>query len=236
MVSRKLMTISAEIFDNRTLASQAAANHVATAIVEQLANSRQASIVVGGGSSPEECFAILANTDIDWRRVHILPSDERCVPREHEASNAGMIQRLLVANRAAEANLLALYNHELSAEEQCSDVEKCLTSMIRPFAISLLGMGADGHFASLFADAQQITEGLDPDSDRNCMLVRTAASKHLRVSLTLNALINSNEILLLFFGDTKRDVYEQAKRPDSAYPLSKLLLQQRTPVRTIWAA
>ena len=229
------MSITEEFFDDRPLASQAAARHVAAAISRQLADSPQAAIIVSGGSTPAECFKILADNDLGWNRVRIVPSDERCVHAEHDASNAGMIQRLLVTNRATDASLLTLYNQKLSAEEQCSDIEKSLASIVRPFAIALLGTGADGHFASLFADAEQITEGLDPDSDCNCVLVGTSASPYLRVSLTMRALLNSNEILLLFFGDTKREVYEQAKRPDSTYPVSKLLLQRRTPVRAIWA-
>ncbi len=229
------MTIVEEFFANRALASEASAHHMVAAIKRRLAASPQATLIVGGGSTPKACFKILADTDLKWNRVHILPSDERCVPVDHDASNEGMIRRLLVTNYAAEANLLNMFDEDLLPTDQCSVIEERMESIARPFAVSLLGIGEDGHFASLFPDSCRIDDGLNPDNKRNCMLVRTSASPHLRVSLTMSALLDSDEILLLFFGDTKREVYEQAKLPDSDYPLSKLLNQKRTPVRTIWA-
>jgi 6-phosphogluconolactonase len=229
------MTIIEEFFDSRTLASRASARYVAAAIRQRLEESPKAALIVSGGSTPAECFRILADTDLKWDRVQILPSDERCVHANHDASNEGMIRRLLVTNCAAEANLVTMYNEELLPEDQCSFFEEKLESISQPFAISLLGMGADGHFASLFPDSDEIDEGLNPNSDRDCMLVRTSACSHPRISLTMATLLDSTEILLLFFGAAKREIYEQAKHHDSAYPLSRLLHQQRTPVRTIWA-
>jgi 6-phosphogluconolactonase len=229
------MAISEEFFAGRSQASQSSARHVAEALNRQLADSPLAALIVSGGTTPEECFNILANTELDWDRVTILPSDERCVYAEHDASNEGMIRRLLVTNDAAKANLISMFDEQLLADEQCIAIEKTLKSVPRPFSISLLGMGTDGHFASLFPDAKGIDEGLNPHSNKNCMLVRTTACLHPRISLTMPALLNSSEILLLFFGDDKREVYEQAKLPGSEYPVSRLLQQQRTPVRTIWA-
>lgn len=229
------MMIFEEFFSSRALASRAAARHIIEALGRRLANSPRASLIVSGGSTPEDCFKILADTELDWHRVDILPSDERCVYAKHDASNEGMIRRLLITNCAADANLMPMFDEELMAEDQCFANEKNLESVPRPFAISLLGMGADGHFASLFPDTEGLAEGLNPNSSRYCMLVNTAASQHPRISLTMPALLDSTEILLLFFGDTKREVYEQAKQPGSVYPLSKLLQQQQTPVRAIWA-
>jgi 6-phosphogluconolactonase len=104
-----------------------------------------------------------------------------------------------------------------------------------PFACSMLGMGEDGHFASLFPDADNLAAGLDIDGDKICIAVSTAASAQPRWSLTLAALSHSDEIALLFFGDAKRKVYEQAKQPNTDYPVSKLLLQKRAPVHVFWA-
>lgn len=229
------MQITEEFFDNRTQASQACARRVAATLKRRLGNIPRDALIVGGGSTPEECFKLLADTDLDWRRVDILPSDERCVPTEHDASNEGMIRRLLITSKAANASLLPLFDEDLPADELCLSVEKRLESIMRPFSTSLLGMGEDGHFASLFPDAEELSDGLDQNNDSNCMLVRTSASLHARISLTLPLLLDCSEVLLLFFGENKRDVYEQAKRRDSEYPVSKLLQQQRTPIRAIWA-
>ncbi len=229
------MSLTEEFFDNQSLASAAAAERVADALKKRLVDQPQASLVVTGGSTPENCYQLLANTALPWDRVHIVLSDERCVPVDHEASNEGMIRRVLMTERAASANLVSIYAKELAPDDQCDAIAEKLNSMPTPFSLSLLGLGEDGHFASLFSDFDRLNEGLDPDSDHRCMLLRTAASRHPRITLTMSTLSRSNEILLLFFGATKRETYERAKLPDCDYPVSRLLQQQRTPVHTIWA-
>jgi 6-phosphogluconolactonase len=99
----------------------------------------------------------------------------------------------------------------------------------------LLGMGEDGHFASLFPDADNLQEGLDVDSPQLCIPVHTAASPHPRASLTLSALSRADEIILLIFGDAKRDVYEAASKSTNGSPVSHLLRQKRAPVHVYWA-
>jgi len=99
----------------------------------------------------------------------------------------------------------------------------------------LIGIGTDGHFASLFPDAEQLELGLNVDSGRLYLPVTTAASPHPRISMTLAGISRSDEIALLFFGEEKLEVYEQAKASADAYPLSRLLRQKRAPVRLFWA-
>ena len=96
-------------------------------------------------------------------------------------------------------------------------------------------MGADGHFASLFPDARNLATGLDLESEKLCLPVKTQASPHMRISLTLAALSRSDSIVLLFFGEDKRAVYEAAQISHDQYPVSRLLLQKRAPVHTFWA-
>ena len=96
-------------------------------------------------------------------------------------------------------------------------------------------MGADGHFASLFPDAENLAEGLDADGSSLCIPVSTDASPHPRISLTLAALSRSDEIVLLFFGDDKLAVYKEAKKQTNGYPVSRLLRQKRAPVHVYWA-
>ena len=96
-------------------------------------------------------------------------------------------------------------------------------------------MGTDGHFASLFPDAENLAEGLDLESRTLCLPVKTAASPHARISLTLAALSRSDEIVLLFFGDEKRVIYDKAKAGNARYPVTRLLRQKRAPVYVYWA-
>ncbi len=123
----------------------------------------------------------------------------------------------------------------MSVEERCHELDKDIRSVPFPFACSMLGMGADGHFASLFPDADNLATGLDLESTTLCLPIETQASPYSRVSLTLAALSRSDEIVLLFFGEDKRAVYEDARNCNDQFPVSRLLLQTRAPVHTYWA-
>ena len=96
-------------------------------------------------------------------------------------------------------------------------------------------MGEDGHFASLFPDAENLADGLDVEGEQLCIPVTTEASPHPRVSLTLAALARSDAIVLLMFGENKLKVYEQAKQKGSKLPVAALLKQKKAPVHIYWA-
>ena len=227
--------VTEEFFDDRKLASQAAAERISSAIATSLDDAPETSIIVTGGSSPEHCYELLANTALPWGRVNILLSDDRCVPVDHEASNEGLIRRLLLTRHATNAKLLQIYNEELPPDEQCSTLSEQLDSLPLPFSISLLGMGADGHIASLFPDFAELEKGLDLCGEDRCLAVKTTASPFPRISLTMATLVQSRETLLLFFGDDKREVYERAKLVGGDYPVGRLLHQEQTPVHVFWA-
>ena len=222
-------------FENREAASVAAANRITDALRRRLDAQKAASLVVSGGTSPVMCFAELSTQNIDWQRVGILPSDDRCVPADHEDSNERLIRENLLVGKAAAADMLPYNTAGMSVEERCHELNRDIRFVPFPFACSLLGMGADGHFASLFPDADNLAEGLDLESSTLCLPVKTQASPHLRVSLTLSALSRSDEIVLLFFGEDKRAVYEDAMNGNDQFPVTRLLMQKRAPVHTYWA-
>jgi len=222
-------------FETQEEASIAAAHRIGAALMNRLSKQRNASLVVSGGTSPRRCLAELAHADMDWDRVHVLLSDERWVPADDNSSNEKLVRETLLVNGAASARLQPVYSDDEDVKKRCIALDATIRTLPFPFACSLLGMGADGHFASLFPDADNLDEGLDTDSDKLCIAVTTAASPHPRISLTLAALSRSDEIVLLFFGDEKRDVYERAKQDKNGFPVSRLLLQKRAPVRVYWA-
>jgi 6-phosphogluconolactonase len=222
-------------FDSREEASAAAAERIAEALTRRLENQKAASLVVSGGTSPVQCFEALAHKDIDWSRVGIIPSDDRWVPSEHDDSNERLVRNKLLVNGAASADLLPFFASEVSVEERAAALDQEIRFAPFPFACSLLGMGTDGHFASLFPDAENLAEGLDLESRTLCLPVKTAASPHARISLTLAALSRSDEIVLLFFGDEKRIIYDKAKAGNARYPVTRLLRQKRAPVFVYWA-
>ena len=220
-------------FETRLEASIAAANRMAELVAKRLDNNGDASIIVSGGTSPQQCMAALANAPLDWPRVQVLLSDERWVPADHEDSNEKLVRETLLVGPAAAAQFLPVYAAGVSPEDRCDELQDPLP--VLPFSCSLIGIGTDGHFASLFPDAEQLKSGLDVESGRLYVPITTAASPHPRISMTLAGISRSDEVALLFFGDEKLDVYKQAKASATAYPLSRLLRQKRAPVRLFWA-
>ncbi len=221
--------------DSRDEASIAAAERIGRNLSTRLEHHTAASLIVSGGTTPQRCFEVLSEMDIDWPRVHVLLSDERWVPASDDSSNERLVRESLLQERAAEATLWPVYDGESEIQKRCERFDQTLHTLPRPFASALLGMGEDGHFASLFPDADNLDQGLDVDGAHMCLPISTAASPYPRVSLTLAAISRSDEVVLLIFGDAKREVYERARASGNTYPVARLLKQKRAPVRVFWA-
>jgi 6-phosphogluconolactonase len=222
-------------FDTREDASVAAAKRLVGNLSKRLEHQPAASLVVSGGTTPTRCFRELAGTDIDWSRVHVLLSDERWVPSTDDSSNEKLVRETLLREHASAAKLWPTYDGDVDILGRCEAMDEIIRTLPIPFASALLGMGEDGHFASLFPDADNLEQGLGVDSDHLCIPVKTAASPHPRISLTLSAISRSDEVILLIFGDKKREVLEQAKASGNTYPIAHLIKQKRAPVRVFWA-
>ena len=222
-------------FESREAASIAAAEAIAALLERRLDAHEKASLVVSGGTTPSRCFAELADLELDWDNVHVVLSDERWVPADSDDSNEKLVRETLLTGRAAGASLLPVYREDTDPAARSEEIDQAIRLLPFPFACALLGMGEDGHFASLFPDAGNLEAGLDPDNTTLCLPVSTAASPHPRISLTLSALSRSDEIILLVFGAAKRAVLESATSLQSELPVARLLLQKRAPVNVYWA-
>jgi 6-phosphogluconolactonase len=221
------------IFDSREEASAAAAQRMAELCREQLAQFDCASLVVSGGTTPGRCFELLSTELLDWSNVTVLLSDERWVPPDHADSNEKLLRDTLLTGAARDAKLISVYQEDLTVDEGCDALQS--QSPAEVFACSLLGMGTDGHFASLFPGSDDTAAGLNPENTRLYIPVSTAASPHPRVSMTLAALSGSEEIILLIFGEEKRAVYERAVAGDTALPIFHLLQLLTPRVCLYWA-
>lgn len=222
-------------FETREEASRAAAQAIAALVMRRLDGQYKASVVVSGGTTPERCFAELAKMELDWEHVSIVLSDERWVPPDGDDSNERLVRETLLKGRAADAYLLPFYKEDSNPEARSDEINQQIRNLPFPFACALIGMGEDGHFASLFPDADNLEDGLDTESLHLSIPVTTGSSPHARISLTLSALSRSDEIILLLFGDKKLEVLEAAKQIDSDLPIARLLLQKRAPVNVYWA-
>ncbi len=223
------------LYSTREDACQAVARRIGDALAADLDDNGEAAIVVSGGSTPGPVFRQLAERKLPWERVTVTLSDERWVKADHADSNEKMLRATLLQKAAAAAHVMSLFQDGLTAAAASPDLARLFGELPLPFSSVMLGMGEDGHFASLFPDYAGLQAALDADGDDKFVAVQTAASPHPRISMTMSALLQSREIILLFFGDKKRKVYEQAKAGEGALPVAHLIAQSRVPVRLVWA-
>lgn len=224
-------------FENRSAASAAAAQILAELIGEALAAnpSAEASLVVSGGSTPGPCFDLLSEQALDWSRVTVIPSDERWVPADNPDSNERLIKKRLLQGLADQGKVLSFFRAGLDASQAPRVIEQDLEKLAQPFSAVLLGMGEDGHFASLFPDFDELQKALDPQGEMACTMVQTTGSPHLRISLTLSALLHCMHTVLLIFGEAKRNVFDTARTGGTSYPIEALLHETLKPLTVIWA-
>jgi len=210
-------------FESRQEASRALADEIASTLAKALDQRQEATLVVSGGTSPVTFFHNLRDRELAWDQMTIIPSDERNVPAGHADRNDAMIQRELMQGAASSAHLRRLLPR--SVADRIPQV----------FDGVVLGMGEDGHTASLFPDSTTIEADLD--STELTVHVFVPRLEAERTSLTPVALLNSRRIDLLFFGEAKRSVFEKARLPGpiSTFPVRAVLHQDRVPVRVFWA-
>jgi 6-phosphogluconolactonase len=196
-------------------------------------NSRShATLAVSGGRTPEKIFPSLAQEVLDWDRVVITLADERWVPPDHADSNEALTRKLLMKGPASVARFVGLKTHHGDPFEGLDGCARRLDTLNWPLDVVFLGMGEDGHIASLFPGRSDWT-----DAPGKVMGVVGSQGRHPRMSLTPAALLNSNHIIVVINGAEKRAAFDAAMEPGpiSDYPIRLLLHQKQVPV-TIYAA
>lgn len=216
--------------------------HCLSVLGDAISDLGRASFLLSGGSTPQVLYEALSESELDWANVDLALVDERWVANDHAASNEAMIRRSLLVNKAASARVIAMKNSHDTAQAGHQRCEAAYASLKQPYDFCLLGMGSDGHFASLFPYAQGLAAGLDLDNNALCVAIsarQTAVTGNCteRMSLTLSAILRAQHIVLLISGDAKRKFYERAKLSldPKAMPVSALLKQDKTPVTVYWA-
>lgn len=212
-------------FSNRESLASALADEIAADLARGIAERGRSSLVVSGGSTPLPLFRQLRQRTVDWSAVEITLADERWVAADHPDSNEGLVRAELLQGAASVATFVPLKNSAATPREGQVACRAALAEIVSPFDVVILGMGSDGHTASLFPAADELDEGLDRSRTEACLAVRPPNAPHLRMSLTLHSLLNSRRQILHITGGDKLRVYQRAlgEGPTRELPIRGLL-------------
>ncbi len=206
--------------------AEALAGSVCHALDLAIQDRGHAVLAVSGGRSPVPMFERLRYRPLRWDAVTITLVDERAVPPGHEDSNARLVQEHLLRDAAAAASFVPLIGDAVEASEPARAVQR-LNAAFRQPDVAVLGMGEDGHTASLFADAPELGEAVNGDTP--CYVVtRPGSAPHARVTLNLAALLAAERVFLAFAGAAKAQVFERAlQEPGPALPVGLVASRHR---------
>jgi 6-phosphogluconolactonase len=196
-----------------------------------------ASLVVSGGRTPTNLFRLLGVEAIDWSRVWVTLADERWVDTADSHSNERLIRESLLTGAAANAHFVSLKNPSVAVEQGLEWSWRALTRIVRPLDVVLLGMGDDGHTASLFPASPGLATALDTSAAPACVAMRAPSAPHGRISLNLSALLDARRLVLHIVGAEKWQVYLKAREPGpvTEFPVRGILHQQQVPVDVFWS-
>jgi len=222
---------------NTTALMEALANEIVASLQEGLARGRGASLVVPGGHTPVTLLDRLSNAELDWQSVWVTLTDERWVETNSSASNEHLVREHLLRNAAAQAQFVGMKTPDADPQSAAASCWSTLAEMPRPFDYVLLGMGDDGHVASLFPDSPGLTTALDLGQPPGCAGMTAPVAPRTRMTLNLRALLDSRRIGVLIAGQSKWATYERARArgPAVDMPIRALLAQQNVPVTVWWA-
>lgn len=210
---------------------------VADNLIVAIDKRGSATLVVSGGSTPLPFFKALAGTQLDWDKVTILLADERWVPADHPDSNERFVKEHLMIGNAAVARFVGLKNSAATPEDGWSESDSAMAAIERPFDVVVLGMGGDGHTASLFPGAEGLHQAIAQDCDRLTWPMNPATVGQPRMSLTLNCLLSTRYLYLHMTGDDKKSIFQQAAtaEPD-VYPIAAVIKSAASRLRVFWAS
>lgn len=197
-----------KIYSDGNAVAQAACERILTAAEKAIAESGAFKIVLAGGTTPEATYRELSKQESDWANWHVYIGDERCLPTDDAERNSVMAARSLTQHVAIPAEQVYIIDAEQGAEVAAKSYATIVSAAL-PFDMVLLGMGEDGHTASLFPghehNQSELTHAVHnapkPPSDR--------------ISLSASALANTNELLMLITGTGKQQPLAQWRAGES---------------------
>ncbi|WP_439107634.1 6-phosphogluconolactonase [Congregibacter sp.] len=212
------------------------ADDVAGWLSEAIEARGKASLVLSGGSTPKGFFQVMAGKELDWSKVTVSLADDRWVPPTHEDSNDRLVQENLLQGPASAAHFIPLVNEDEHPRSAVKAISGDLADL-GTVDIMILGMGGDGHFASLFPDSDTLEAGLDLHSGNTLTAVDPPVAPHARMSMTLPRLFDSRHLLLHLVGSDKRAVLNEAvaEKDATRLPIAAVMASESPTPQVYWA-
>lgn len=222
-------------FSSTSVLDAELAQFVAARLSDALAARGTASLAVSGGRTPAGFLRALAVQPLDWSHIYVTLADERWVAPDHADSNARLIREILLAGPASAAYFLPLFNDAESSARGQAITENQLTALHWPLDVVVLGMGDDGHTASLFPQAPELAEACTTTA--RCVAITPVTAPHERISLTLSALAAARCLIVHITGQNKRDLLDAALSsiPKPHLPIRRVLDATRSTCHLFWA-
>ena len=224
-------------FESCEQLNEALAEKGSCVLAATIALKGKASIAVSGGSTPIGFFSVLSKKDIDWKNVIITLADERWVDIKNDASNTRLVHENLLQNKADVAQFFHLQQDKSLCQEASINVNLAANNDLLPLDVLVLGMGEDGHTASLFPCSKQIEQGLDIKNKHDLMMVEPTTASHQRITFSFAALQRSKNVFLHICGRSKKTVLNKALNGDNKFdmPIRAFLQDSAIDMQVYWA-
>ncbi|WP_228276663.1 6-phosphogluconolactonase [Marinobacter sp. JSM 1782161] len=203
-------TVEPALGENPDAVAAELADRVAERLEGALAGRDRASLALSGGSTPKPFFEKLRDKPLDWSRVDVTLVDERWVTPDSPDSNEKLLREHFLQGAASAARFVPMKQKHESANAGQPLAEEALADIAWPLDVLILGMGNDGHTASLFPDAPEIDRALDPSQPYRCMALHPVSQPQARLSLTRTILEQASWTALHLKGEDKLETLKVA--------------------------
>ncbi|MBY0356228.1 MAG: 6-phosphogluconolactonase [Rickettsiales bacterium] len=223
-------------FADRTAFANAIAAQVAQDVTADIARRGVATLVVSGGTTPGEFFKALHAYDLPWDKIHISLADDRWLPITHPDSSEKLVRETLLHPQSP---FIGLINEAATPQAGEAQTNERLKALPRPFTVTVLGMGEDGHCASLFPNNAALKNAFNPDYPLLCTAVNDAPKPPPeRFTMTYTQLIATGRVVIHLLGKSKIEALEQHVMQDGPVedmPVRAFLRQTQVPVDIYYA-